>query len=51
MSSYYLATALNAQKFLTEREYSTLIFLSADDCLNRAATAEGLAVDNPNQHP
>lgn len=29
----------------------TLLFLSADNDLNAAAIAEGLAVDNPNAHP
>ena len=29
----------------------SLTFLSADDRLNDAASAEGLAVDNPNHHP
>jgi len=28
-----------------------LVFLSADDRLNNAASTEGLAVDNPNHHP
>jgi predicted nucleic acid-binding protein len=47
----HLATALSAQQFLVAQKYPTLIFLSADDRLNRAATAKGLAVDNPNYHP
>ena len=47
----HLATALGAQQFLTEQNYSPLVFLSADDRLNRAATVEGLEVDNPNAHP
>lgn len=29
----------------------SMTFLSADDELNEAATLEGLAVENPNQHP
>lgn len=47
----HLATALGAQQFLTAQGYPPLIFLSADDRLNHAATAEGLEVDNPNHHP
>jgi len=46
----HLATALGAQQFLTAQGYPPLTFLSADDRLNHAATAEGLAVDNPNHH-
>jgi predicted nucleic acid-binding protein len=47
----HLATALGAQQFLSSQSHLSLTFLSADDRLNRAAAAEGLAVDNPNQHP
>ena len=47
----HLATALSAQQFLTTRGYPPLTFLCADDTLNRAAMAEGLVVDNPNDHP
>lgn len=47
----HLATALGAQQFLADQNYPALTFLSADDRLNQAATAEGLAVDNPNAHP
>jgi predicted nucleic acid-binding protein len=47
----HLATALSAQRFLATRGDPTLTFLSADDLLNGAATAEGLAVGNPNHHP
>ena len=47
----HLATALGAQQFLAAQGYPPLTFLSADDRLNHAATAEGLAVDNPNHHP
>ena len=46
----HLASALSAQKFLTAEGRSPLIFLSADDRLTAAASAEGLAVDNPNLH-
>ena len=44
MTNYLDASAL-------VKRYVTLAFLSADDRLNRAATAEGLTVDNPNHHP
>jgi predicted nucleic acid-binding protein len=47
----HLATALGAQQFLTAQSYPPLTFLSADERLNHAATAEGLEVDNPNHHP
>ena len=46
----HLATALNAHRRLVTRGRPGLIFLSADDRLNDAAAAEGLAVDNPNDH-
>ena len=47
----HLATALSAQRFLDAQGYSPLTFVSADDRLNRAAAAEGLPIDDPNQHP
>ncbi len=47
----HLATALTAQQFLATGGYPALVFLSADDRLIRAASAEGLVTDNPNQHP
>ncbi len=47
----HLATAINAQQFLTTQGYPSLTFLSADDRLNQATTVEGIAVDNPNHHP
>lgn len=47
----HLATAISAQRFLLSEGYPPLVFLSADDQLTRAASAEGLAVDNPNMHP
>jgi len=47
----HLATALGAQQFLVAQGYPVLTFLSADDRLNDAATAVGLAVNNPNHHP
>jgi predicted nucleic acid-binding protein len=46
----HLASALGAQQFLAAQDYPSLTFLSADDRLNNAATAEGLAVDNPHHH-
>ena len=47
----HLASALEAQRFLTTGGYPPLTMLSADERLNQAAIAEGLAVDNPNDHP
>ncbi len=47
----HLATALIAQRFLSAEGYPALGFLSADDRLVRAASAEGLVTDKPNQHP
>lgn len=32
-------------------DYTPLIFVSADDRLNRSAVSERLVVDNPNSHP
>jgi len=46
-----LASALAANRALQSADVTPLIFLSADDRLNAAAVAEGLAVDNPNHHP
>jgi len=46
----HLATALTAQQFLASQSYPSLVFLSAHDRLIGAASAEGLAVDNPNLH-
>ncbi len=43
-----LASAVIA---LGRRSQEVLIMVSADDDLNVAATAEGLAVENPNNHP
>jgi len=47
----HLATALRIHRWLVAAGQVGLAFLSADDRLNTAAAAEGLAVDNPNQHP
>ncbi len=41
-----LAAALEVQD-----NTSTLVLVSADDELNAAAIAEGMAVENPNKHP
>lgn len=46
----HLATALAANQSFTSRNQATLTFLSAVERLNLAAEAEGLAVDNPQQH-
>ena len=45
-----LATALQIQSQSRVDGTSEPIFVSADTNLNAAATAEGLAVDNPNSH-
>jgi uncharacterized protein len=47
----HLATALSVHRWLVEKGEMGLTFLSADDRLNYAAAAAGLAVDNPNEHP
>jgi predicted nucleic acid-binding protein len=46
----HLATAMVINQRLTEAGVAELSFLSADKNLNDAATAEGLTVDNPNDH-
>lgn len=46
----HLASALTVQDFLANEDYPRLVFVSADDRLNTAASSEGLLVDNPNQH-
>ncbi len=45
-----LASALQANTDRIAAGGSPLIFISADNHLNSAATAEGLTVDNPNNH-
>ena len=45
-----LAAAVAAQARLSRISNSRLIFVSADNDLNNAALAEGLAVENPNDH-
>jgi predicted nucleic acid-binding protein len=47
----HLASALTAQQFLATEGHPPLVFLSSDDRLARAASAEGLDTDNPNRHP
>jgi len=47
----HLAAALNTNRQLLNARRRGLIFLCADDRLLQAAAAEGLAVDNPNNHP
>ncbi len=46
-----LATAWLVNQTLVQAEKAPLLFISADDRLNRVVQAEGLAVDNPNHHP
>jgi uncharacterized protein len=46
-----LATALEVQSQNVASGLPLLVFLSADQVLNQAATAEGLQVDDPNLHP
>ena len=47
----HLATAIVANQRLMTNGLMPLTFLSSDDRLNEAASAEGLAVENPNHHP
>jgi len=47
----HLATALSINRLLLNARRQELVFLCADDRLLRAAAAEGLAADNPNDHP
>ncbi|MEA3350361.1 MAG: type II toxin-antitoxin system VapC family toxin [Chloroflexota bacterium] len=47
----HLAAAVIANKQLLDNKLAPLVFLSADDRLNHAATAEGLEVENPNNYP
>jgi hypothetical protein len=46
-----LATALQANQDRISIGGAPLAFISADNHLNSAAAAEGLSVDNPNNHP
>ena len=47
----HLATALTVNRRLLASGTLGLVFLCVDDRLLQAAVAEGLAVDNPNNHP
>ncbi len=51
LDAAHLATALFVNQQLTQAGNAPLIFLSADNRLNEAASVEGLSVDNPNHHP
>ena len=46
-----LASALQVEALHQTSGLPALVFVSAGTNLNTAATAEGLAVDNPNPHP
>ena len=46
-----LAAVLMANEERLAAGAAQLILISADEALNSAALAEGLTVDNPNQHP
>ena len=46
-----LATVVHANQSLLRYGLPLLVFVSADDDLLAAAGAEGLAAENPNQHP
>jgi hypothetical protein len=46
-----LASALFIEAKMTARGVGPLTLISADGDLNQAAQAEGLLVDDPNQHP
>lgn len=45
-----LAVALNVRNRLSQGGITNFTFVSADNNLNSAAVAEGLAVDNPDNH-
>jgi uncharacterized protein len=46
-----LAVALEVNRSHQEDGFGPVTLISADQALNDAATAEGLAVDDPNSHP
>lgn len=46
-----LASALYAERELSQLNLSPLIFVSADNELNNAAKTQGLNVENPNNYP
>lgn len=45
-----LAAAVDANSLRLNKNLPPIVFISADNNLNSAALAEGLAVDNPNDH-
>ncbi len=47
----HLATGLFANRQVLARQLPPVVFLCADERLLAAAAVEGLAVDNPNDHP
>jgi len=47
----HLAAATVTNRHLLSDGLAPVTFLSADERLNEAAVSEGLAIDNPNQHP
>jgi hypothetical protein len=47
----HLAAAVVTNRQLLDNELDPLTFLCADERLNSAASAIGLAVENPNHHP
>lgn len=51
LDAIHLSAALIVNQQLLASHFSPLVFLCADDRLLAAAAAEGLAVDNPNNHP
>ncbi len=46
-----LASAVNLHLRRQKAGLPSLVFISADNALNAAAQAEGLQIDNPNNHP
>ena len=46
-----LTSAVEANQLRLNNGLSPIVFISADNHLNSAAQAEGLTVDNPNNHP
>lgn len=46
-----LSVALAVKKRLLKSGITSLTFISADNDLNQSAQAEGLTIDNPNNHP
>ena len=47
----HLACALYLNRTLTMHNFTPLTFISSDGDLLKAAQAEGLLIDDPNQHP